>query len=286
MKARLSVILFAFCSAGLCNSAVAQDDHAKVQDNYSTVVESIKQFSNNVVNTDKVLDAADKSDFKLSKDVKNRLDTYLKDNQDLVQDIKEVKEKSFDVAANGAEAVFSDKSVAKLVEDGKKLRENMNKAKEDHGIVDEFDTLIFISFGMSEENLKQLYQMHAGNERVALVIRGLAKGDKGIPETLRRIQKLAVDLKLETPPTVLINPVWFRQYKITSVPTILVLKSKTPKRSGDIETGKENKAPEELARVEGLIDPQTVYQAIYDGKRGDLGIKGPVEEIQIGRAHV
>lgn len=280
MKARLSVILFVFCSAGLCGSAVAQDDHAKVQDNYSTVVESIKQFSNNVVNTDKVLDAADKSDFKLSKDVKNRLDTYLKDNQDLVQDIKEVKEKSFDAAANGAEAVFSDKSVAKLVEDGKKIRENMNKAKEDHGIVDEFDTLIFISFGMSEDNLKQLYQMHAGNERVALVIRGLAKGDKGIPETLHRIQKIAVDLKLETPPTVLINPVWFRQYKITSVPTILVLKSKTPKRSGDIETGKENKAPDELARVEGLIDPQTVYQAIYDGKRGDLGIKGPVEEIQ------
>lgn len=145
MKARLSVILFVFCSACLCDSAVAQDDHVKVQDNYSTVVESIKQFSNNVVNTDKVLDAADKSDFKLSKDVKDRLDTYLKENQDLVQDIKEVKEKSFDVAANGAEAVFSDKSVAKLVEDGKKIRENMNKAKEDHGIVDEFDTLIFIS---------------------------------------------------------------------------------------------------------------------------------------------
>lgn len=268
MKVRLSVISFLFFS--LCSSVQANENDLSYFKNLQEQLNSDKSLKTHL----------QKDDYDFDVNIKEKSKQYIKDNLDLVESTKKTEQRALDIATNDKETIFSDKSVKELEQSGKKYRESMQKDIDlDKQIVDTYDTLIFISFGMSEETIKQLYQINAGNERTALVLRGLIKGDIEIPQTIRRIQKVASDLKLKTPPTVLINPVWFKEYNVTSVPTIVVLKGKTPKKSGDIETGKTISGPKQIARVQGLIDPQTVYQEIYNGKSGDLGIQGPVEEI-------
>lgn len=268
MKVRLSVISFLFFS--LFTSVQANENDLSYFKNLQEQLNSGKSLKTHL----------QKDDYGFDVNIKEKAKQYIKDNLDLVESTKKTEQRALDIAANDKDAIFSDKSVKELELSGKKYRESMQKDIDlDKQIVDTYDTLIFISFGMSEETIKQLYQINAGNERTALVLRGLIKGDTEIPQTIRRIQKVASDLKLKTPPTVLINPVWFKEYNVTSVPTIVVLKGKTPKKSGDIETGKTISGPKQIARVQGLIDPQTVYQEIYNGKSGDLGIQGPVEEI-------
>lgn len=268
MKVRLSVISFLFCS--LLSSVQADDD--------------LSYFKNlqDQLNTGKGIEThVSKSDYEFDKNIKEKAKQYISSNMDLVDSVKKTEKRVLDIAANDKDTIFSNKTVKELELSGKKYRDSMQKEINlDKQIVDTYDTLIFISFGMSEETIKQLYLINAGNERTALILRGLIKGDNEIPQTIRKIQKVASDLKLKTPPTVLINPVWFKEYNITSVPTIVVLKGKTPKKSGDIETGKTITGPKQIARVQGLIDPQTVYQAIYEGKSGDLGVQGPIEEIE------
>ena len=107
-----------------------------------------------------------------------------------------------------------------------------------------YDTLIFASFSLPEDALKTMYRAAAGSERTAIVFRGLPPGCRTINEAIRRIQKIAIDLKLEVPPNAVINPVWFRQYQISAVPSMLVLAHRTDAQSGNPESGKTAAAPE------------------------------------------
>lgn len=142
-----------------------------------------------------------------------------------------------------------------------------------------YDILIFISFGLDKNTLREIYASNADNKRVALILRGLVKGTKTIQESVAKIQEIATELKLKTPPAVLINPVWFRQYNINKVPAVVALNGVAPKRSGNPNTGKEVKGPDELARAYGLVDAMPLVREIENGKRGDLGNLGPVAEI-------
>lgn len=142
-----------------------------------------------------------------------------------------------------------------------------------------YDTLIFASFSLPRQALEIMYKAAAGSERTAIVFRGLPPGCRTINAAIRKIQELAVSMKLKTPPNVLINPVWFKQYQVSSVPTILALEGKTESQSGDPHTGKAQPVPKVLAAVRGLLDPAWLYQRMSEGHNGDLGVQGPLEDI-------
>lgn len=143
----------------------------------------------------------------------------------------------------------------------------------------QFDTLIFASFSLPRQALETMYKAAAGSERTAIVFRGLPPGCRTINAAIRKIQELAVSMDLQTPPNVLINPVWFKQYQISTVPTILALDEKTASQSGNPQTGKAQPAPKVLAAVRGLLDPAWLYQRLSEGHSGDLGVQGPLEDL-------
>ena len=258
----LSLSLITALSVGVSHASVDINQELKFFEQQS---ESIKQ-------------APRKSfeDLKIAKPDDKKVQEIMQENQKLVQ---KIQKDGFAISSVGGR-VFDDVAVKTLKAEGEEKLRKLKEQDEQSRIVDTFDTLIFISYGMDEQTLKQLYQINAGNKHVALVVRGLVRGTTTIEDTVRVLQKIAVDLKLEVPPTVLINPVWFKQYHITSVPTIVKLNANTSKKSGDFDTGKELPAVTELARVQGIIDPAYLTEQIVLGKKGDLGVKGPVTEIQ------
>ena len=233
----LSLSLITALSVGVSHASVDINQELKFFEQQS---ESIKQ-------------APRKSfeDLKIAKPDDKKVQEIMQENQKLVQ---KIQKDGFAISSVGGR-VFDDVAVKTLKAEGEEKLRKLKEQDEQSRIVDTFDTLIFISYGMDEQTLKQLYQINAGNKHVALVVRGLVKGTTTIEDTVRVLQKIAVDLKLEVPPTVLINPVWFKQYHITSVPTIVKLNANTSKKSGDFDTGKELPAVTELARVQGIIDP-------------------------------
>ncbi len=192
------------------------------------------------------------------------------------------------LAENGGGLIFSDESVKALEEKGRAAR--LEREKQQAALAagtaspsasgPEYDTLIFISYSLDEATIRQLYEINAGSARTALVVRGLPKGTATITQATVEIQRLAREMKLEPPPNVVINPVWFQQYRISKVPTVVALKSPTPPQSGDQSTLAARKAPEEIARAEGIIDPEWLRRRITLGERGDLGVRGPVAEIE------
>ena len=258
----LSLSLITALSVGVSHASVDIDQELKFFEQQS---ESIKQ-------------APRKSfeDLKIAKPDDKKVQEIMQENQKLVQ---KIQKDGFAISSVGGR-VFDDVAVKTLKAEGEEKLRKLKEQDEQSRIVDTFDTLIFISYGMDEQTLKQLYQINAGNKHVALVVRGLVKGTTTIEGTVGVLQKIAVDLKLDVPPTVLLNPVWFKQYHITSVPTIVKLNANTSKKSGDFDTGKELPAVTELARVQGIIDPAYLTEQIVLGKKGDLGVKGPVVEIQ------
>ena len=143
-----------------------------------------------------------------------------------------------------------------------------------------FDTLVFASFSLPEDTLREIYRSCAGQKNTAIVFRGLPEGCHTINDAIRRMQGLAVSMKLEVPPNAVINPVWFREYAIDSVPAILALEENTAPRSADPETGRTVRVPEVIASVRGLADPAWLRQRIGEGRKGFLGVMGPVSAIQ------
>lgn len=207
----------------------------------------------------------------------------------LTASLQHAQDRASDLAENGKGLIFSNESVAALERQGRARRlerERRLAGARAGGMAPpsasgpEYDTLIFISYGLDKETIRQLYQINAGSARTALVVRGLPKGTATITQAIQRIQEIARDLKLDPPPNVVLNPVWFQQYGITKVPTAVALKAPTQPQSGDQATGKARPAPEVVARAEGIIDPEWLRQRITLGDRGDLGVRGPVAEIE------
>jgi len=212
---------------------------------------------------------------------REKLQTVIDENQDLA---KSEMVKKGQALSNLGGRVFkeadSQKSLDRLVAEGQALEQQQNDPKRSNSMLNHYDVLIFISFSLDEQTLREMFIANADNPRVALVIRGLLKGTKNINETILKIQKMAADLKLDKPPTVLINPVWFQQYGIVEVPTVVALTNPAPEQSGNTETNETVEATPEYARVRGLLDSVWLTQQVSKGKRGDLGVKGPTEEIE------
>src|SRR5574344_338316 len=270
MKVKLSVVLFlCFSIANAYVMASASNLNEEIDKTVEIVKQQIKDRNTRNV---------DLNSLGIKVHSQEELKKVAENNKDLIETFEKAKKDAFAVGANGV-SVFDDISIQKLKKSGEKKISQLKKQAEEDKIVTRFDTLIFISFDLDEQTLKQLYQLNAGSKRTALVLRGLVKGTTTIDQTIIKIQKFAADLKLEVPPTVLLNPLWFKQYHVDKVPTIVYLKDKTPKKSGNFETGETVKAPEILSRVEGLIDPQYLYERESEGKTGNFGVKGIVANI-------
>ena len=143
-----------------------------------------------------------------------------------------------------------------------------------------YSTLVFASLSMPESDIKELYRSLAGTNDTAIVIRGLPKGTTNLNEAIRKVQKIAIDMKLKDAPSVVMNPVWFEQYHVNVVPTIVRLESVTAIQSVDPNTLKPAEPPKLKARVEGIISTLWLNDRIREGASGDLGRHGPVYEIE------
>ena len=193
---------------------------------------------------------------------------------------------------------FSDTQKAKL-ESFKKDAQTLNSRVQDHvaakvakmtgkapqsmGTADmttaRYSTLVFASLSMPDNDIKELYRSLAGTKDTAIVIRGLPKGTTTINEAIRKIQQIAIDMKLKDAPSVVMNPVWFEQYHVSVVPTIVKLKSTTAMQSVDPNNLKPKEPPKVEARVEGVLSTLWLNDRIREGMKGDLGRMGPVYEI-------
>lgn len=127
--------------------------------------------------------------------------------------------------------------------------------------------LVFTSRSLGKQGLEDILTAVSGNSEAVIVFRGIPKG-MNLGQGVMLIQTLAA--KKDPVPNIIIDPTLFRTYKITSVPTIVVLDEDEPLPG---------EPPKIVAQVSGLSDPAWLIREIKSGERGNFGIKGPVEAI-------
>lgn len=130
------------------------------------------------------------------------------------------------------------------------------------------DILIFASRSLAQEGLQDIFEIASQDPGVAVVFRGVPEDMKVGPE-LRALQAMAAEF--DPMPNVVLDPTMFREYNVTSVPTIVMLEQGDAKGAGERNV---------RARVEGLSDPAWLERRLERGEEGDFGRKGPVAEIE------
>lgn len=127
--------------------------------------------------------------------------------------------------------------------------------------------IIFASRSLGKQGLEDLLDGATGNPDVLIAFRGIPE-NANLGEAMMEIQKMAAE---RSPvPNIVINPVLFTEYNVTSVPTIIVRKEQSV-LPGEL--------PEEVARVAGLSKPAWLLRQLESGNDGDFGSRGPVESI-------
>ena len=137
-------------------------------------------------------------------------------------------------------------------------------------------TLVFVSFSLGDEELKDLFARNAGKKDTSIVFRGIPDG-MSFADGVKHIQGLAA--QFDPMPNVVIDPTLFRDLQIKSVPTVARIRERPGKvrfrRSGT----KRSDAPELVAKASGLHSDVWVKSQIEAGNTGDLGQQGEVREI-------
>lgn len=123
-------------------------------------------------------------------------------------------------------------------------------------------TIIFTSMSLGPETMEEIFRTSSVGDGVVVAFRGVTD-EAHFAQSILSIQELAA--KQSPIAKVVVDPTLFRDYGITSVPTIVYL-------AEDKET--------EVARVSGLSSPDWMYAKVKVGKTGDFGVRGPVEDIQ------
>ena len=127
--------------------------------------------------------------------------------------------------------------------------------------------LIFASRSLGRQGLEDLLVAASHNPDSVVVFRGIPE-DANLGDAILGIQQFAAEL--DPIPNVVINPMLFTEYNVTSVPTIIIRKQQS------VMPGQ---LPEELARVSGLVNPGWLQARAEAGEEGDLGVRGPIAEI-------
>ena len=148
------------------------------------------------------------------------------------------------------------------------LTADMQESKPEPKPYTDHSTLVFASLSLGEQGLNDLLAMSVGIDDAVVVFQGIPAGE-GLTQAMGRLQKLAA--QHSPPPNIIINPDLFRSYKVTSVPTVIITKETDMPIAGEVAEPK--------ARVAGISDPNWLSKAVERGEVGDLGVRGPVEEI-------
>lgn len=120
---------------------------------------------------------------------------------------------------------------------------------------------ITLSSKFDIKNALNYLKSYKDDKQVRMALAGLPNGCKTFQCAAGVFNKL--DVGHEYPPVTL-DPKLFKEKSIKVAPTMLFI-------------GKDGN---EVARVEGLINPDWLREQVKDGKRGDLGVRGPVVDIE------
>lgn len=135
------------------------------------------------------------------------------------------------------------------------------RAEHDKVVMSGYKYLIFASFSIGEQGLKDLFVAASGRDDTAVVFRGIPEGQR-IDEAMHKIQAIAK--QVDPVPNVMLQPSLFREHNVSVAPTLVM-------------RGDNN---EELASVRGLYRPDWITEQVEEeGKSGDLGFLGPAELI-------
>lgn len=121
-------------------------------------------------------------------------------------------------------------------------------------------TLIYVSWSMGADAIKDILTELDGQPGVGIVFRGIPDG-MSMPDAMLKMQGLTQQTQSSV--SVLLDPTAFQRHGIEVVPSIA------------IETPDEKL----LLKAEGLSSPRYLEDAAAEGKRGDLGVHGPTQEI-------
>ena len=265
MKIRLlaSYILFSSITTGmalaqntdLLNSPVVVGDYqSRIKDSDLDLFRDLAQKQRDLGNKHKIKSPID---LELSDDAKKVFNRYQNETQAINANLQAHQKAKLKSLTGGEETIGN---------------ADMSKAS--------YTTLVFASLSMPKSDIEDMYRSLAGATDTTIVFRGLPKGTTTINKAIMKFQQIARDMKLKTTPNVVINPVFFTQYNVTAVPTIIRLAEPTPNRSGDPATGMVRPHPKEIASVQGLISPLWLYDRIKEGRRGYLGRQGAVYAIE------
>ena len=137
-------------------------------------------------------------------------------------------------------------------------------------------TFIFISYSLSDSEIKSILERQKSRKDVTLVMRGVPDG-MNIPDGVQRIQNLAAEVKPPVP--IIIDPALFREYGISRVPAVVrAMRSPEPLGITPDQT-KPRRIATLVAKVEGLDNDEWLKTQIEAGERGNLGIQGNTKEI-------
>lgn len=137
-------------------------------------------------------------------------------------------------------------------------------------------TFIFISYSLSDSEIKSILERQKSRKDVTLVMRGVPDG-MNIPDGVQRIQNLAAEVKPPVP--IIIDPALFRKYGISRVPAVVrAMRSPEPLGVTPDQT-KPRRIATLVAKVAGLDNDEWLKKQIEAGERGDLGLQGNTKGI-------
>ena len=121
---------------------------------------------------------------------------------------------------------------------------------------------ILASRALGDAQLHELFAQAAGRPDVRIVFRGVAPGES-LGAFVREIHALLRETRSETDsdaiPRIEIDPRPFQTPLVEVAPTLIVTDS----------------AGQEVARVSGISRPDWLLEQVGQGRRGDLGVRGP-----------
>lgn len=126
--------------------------------------------------------------------------------------------------------------------------------------------LVFASRSLGEQGLRQIFTTASHNQEVQVIFRGIPENDN-LGEAMLVLQQVAAEF--DPVPNIVINPVMFKEYGVSTVPTIIV-------RNSDASS---ETLPEVAGRVTGLSSPSWLLEQLASGEQGDFGTRGPTEPI-------
>lgn len=129
-----------------------------------------------------------------------------------------------------------------------------------------YRTLLFASHSLGTASLRDLLVTASLDPEAVVVFRGIPDESKDVMAAMVEVHRLGAEM--DPMPNVILDPTLFRTYNITTVPTIVQLE-RVSKEGENVE----------VARVSGMTTTEWLKRQIAIGKTGDLGPRGPVEEI-------